>query len=595
MSSLHAPIKAEEQPLKQVFSNNYLFIIPRFQRPFSWRRDNFEKLFVDIYESMKESGEQGGYFLGSMVLWNKEENVYNVIDGQQRLASLAILMAVLRDFIEDEKFKRILHEAIFQEEDPVRRIPEVERLRPWDELRDYFKKYIYTENGTKLFLEDIKRGKIKFKDEDDPVYRLKEAVETYYNLIEEIIPADRREEELKAFSQYLFNNVYVVLIKTASFGSAIRLFNVLNTRGLPLSSIDIIKAVNLEAIDDPKVREKFADQWIELEGEIGRGEFESLLSYIRMIYAKEKARRSLHEEFDKLYDNRVIEKGENFFKLVESYADIYKSKVLSPEVSTRVKEKANRYTVLIDIMRKHIPFSEWIPPLLAFYNKFHDDELLVDFLIKLEKKVFIEWAAGFSVTERITSFSRIIRLIDESNDPEDVIERMLTYRPSRARERGRFIDYTNTNELENIIISVLDNDHFYKLKGGKMAKYVLLRLDMEIWDLENVIPQYTGTITVEHILPRSPPPNSEWVRKFDEETRAKWVDKLGNLVLLSGSKNSRAGNYDFERKKRVYFSKKWTPFLITQELQKYEDWNIETLRERHNNLICRSKEIYLNF
>ena len=594
MSSLHAPIKAEEQSLGFIFSKNYLFVIPKFQRPFSWAKDNFERLFMDIYESMRDVQEgQGGYFLGSMVLWNERGNIYDVIDGQQRLASLTLLLAVIRDLLRDEKFRRTLHEAIFQEEDPVRRIPEVERLKPWDELLDKFRKYVYTEGGTKAFLEDFRSGRIQCKDEDDPVYRMKEAIETYYKLIEEVIPEDEREEELKKFVQYLFNNVYVVVIKTASFGSAIRLFNVLNTRGMPLSPTDIIKATNLEAISDPVVRDIHADKWIDLEGELGREELESLLSYVRMIYAREKARRALHEEYDKLYSSGKLKKGEVFFNLIHEYADIYKSKILSPEINVRTEGRANRYRVLSHIMRRYLPFSEWIPPLLAFYKKFYSDELLVDFLDKLEKKAVIEWMAGFTSTERVTSFSRIIKLVDESDDPRDVINRMLTYRSREVRERGRVIDYTKREELEGILDSTLNRRDFYKLKGGKMAKYILLRLDMEAWDLEGVIPQYTGVVTVEHILPRTPSPDSEWVRKFDEKTRAEWVDRLGNLVLLSGSKNSRAANYDFRKKKEVYFSRKWTHFRLTQELQEYDDWNIETLKKRHNELVYRVKNIYL--
>jgi len=65
---------------------------------------------------------------------------------------------------------------------------------------------------------------------------------------------------------------------------------------------------------------------------------------------------------------------------------------------------------------------------------------------------------------------------------------------------------------------------------------------MERWELEN-FPGYPGTITVEHILPRNPPENSEWVKLFTEEERDEWTDKLGNLVLLSRRKNSRAQNY----------------------------------------------------
>ena len=117
MASLYTPIKAEETPLKKIFSSDYIFVIPKFQRPFSWKKENFEALFMDIYEAMYD--QQNIYFLGSMVLWNEKDEIYNVIDGQQRLASLTILLAVLRDSIKDKDFRNSLHGAIFQKKRPT--------------------------------------------------------------------------------------------------------------------------------------------------------------------------------------------------------------------------------------------------------------------------------------------------------------------------------------------------------------------------------------------------------------------------------------------------------------------------------------------
>ena len=87
MCSLYTPIKAQELSLSELFKD-HVFFIPKFQRPFAWTEDNFEDLFTDIYDAMKED-EKSVYFLGSMVLWNQKDekqdqsNKYIVIDGQQ--------------------------------------------------------------------------------------------------------------------------------------------------------------------------------------------------------------------------------------------------------------------------------------------------------------------------------------------------------------------------------------------------------------------------------------------------------------------------------------------------------------------------------
>jgi len=130
--------------------------------------------------------------------------------------------------------------------------------------------------------------------------------------------------------------------------------------------------------------------------------------------------------------------------------------------------------------------------------------------------------------------------------------------------------------------------------GGKLARYILLRIDLEKWELENFT-GYLGRITVEHILPQTPSNDSDWVKIFSEEEREEWTNKLGNLVLLSGIKNSRAKNFSFKRKKDVYFKGKSTAFKITQDLEKVEKWTITELKDRQEALIRDAKEIFLDY
>jgi uncharacterized protein with ParB-like and HNH nuclease domain len=588
MSELATPIKAEPYLLKDIFSDKFLFNIPLFQRPFSWDEEHFEKLFTDVYESMVESKDPRIYFLGSMVLVNEKENLHQVIDGQQRLVSLTLLIAVARDLVKDQDYKRDLQNLLCQKESPLLKRSKAERLKPWEELEHYFSNYIYVEEGTKKFLQDYKG---KLKDEDDPVYHLYEAVRKFHDLFAEHFSRLDGEELLHNFITYLLNNVYVVGIRTSDLSSAIRLFNVLNTRGLPLSSTDIVKGINLEAIQDKSLKDKYAREWIELEGELSRDELENLISHVRTIYAKDKPRVSLHEEYEKLYKAKKIEKGQRFFHLIREYAEIYEKRILRPEIDESEPKKRNRYHILVNLMRDYLPFSEWVPPILAFCKKFDTNNLL-EFTIQLERKTFIEWVTGFTPSERITSFSRVIQIIDDNHNPTDVIFKMISYEP-QPTQKTRYIDFNNASELQKIMEPVLNSEQFYKLKGGKLAKYTLLRLDMELWDLA-VFLGYSGPITVEHVLPVNPPEKSEWITKFDEDVRKKWTNKLGNLVLLSGSKNSSAGNLDFDKKIEAYIKKQCSPFRLTQKLvEEFQEWTIDNLQRRHKDLIESVEKIYI--
>jgi len=303
-----------------------------------------------------------------------------------------------------------------------------------------------------------------------------------------------------------------------------------------------------------------------------------------MIKKKEKAKLGIYEEYQKLFKDGELERGTKFIDYVKEIADIYDRKVLNPEIGLTSRENINRYKIIVNLMHDFLPFSDWIPPLLAFYRKFRMDGDLINFLLRLEKKVVTEWIAGFTPSERITSSGKLIDLIENAQTTQEVLDRML------KDPLYTFSEYGYNDEKE-LLQDKLNDVRFYKLRGGNLAKYILLRIDMEYWELEN-FPGYPGKITVEHILPQNPPENSEWMKFFTKEQRDEWTNKLGNLVLLSGRKNSRAQNYDFKRKKEVYFKPRCTPFRITQELEKVDIWNMENLASRHKRLIDNCISIY---
>ena len=595
-------LKAEEIKVGNLF-RQFIFKIPIYQRPFSWTEEHFRRLVDDVMDALE--GKEDHYFLGSIILKRIDDVKYEVVDGQQRITALIILLAVARDIIkgieglytvddatreELKKLRKILQDYIYQPEDPLMVIPETMRLEPWRDLKEILKNYIYTEGQTKKLIQDVESGRIKYADKQSPMFHLYEAVKTFYEFYEGFSDIDR----LKKFLQYLLSHVYVVYVRTDTRTSAFRLFNVLNTRGLPLTAADILKSVNLEAVEDESKRNEYATLWRNLEDDLGREELDRVIGFMRTIFAREKAKLEMYEEFEKLFDRGIIKKGAEFFRIVKDFAQIYQDKVLEPDINIDDLALRNQYKILVEIMRRFLPFSDWIPPLLFFSYKFRDDSYLPDFLLNLEKKVFIEWCADFTATQRIMSSIRIIRLIDDLGDPEHVIKNLLTYKETvqHGRER-RTIDFTNRGEIEKILLEKLNDQQFYTLKGGKLARYVLLRLDMEMWD-EN-FPGYSNipTITVEHVLPRNPPSDSEWSRKFNKDQIKEWVDKLGNLALLSKRRNSQAANYDFGKKKERYFTVKFTPFRITQMLQGYDNWTPETIAQRHNELLELAKSVYV--
>jgi hypothetical protein len=586
-------IEAKEVKVGSLFSPEFIFIVPIYQRPLSWERENYEQLFDDILESLGNNENQ--YFLGSIILQESghDGNRYEIVDGQQRISSLAILLAVIRDSATNPSLKEKLATYLFQSRDEFKNIPEEMRVMPWNDLRVIFKKYVYETGGTDEFLKAVDNKLIKYRDWQDPIYHLYEAIEVFG----EKVSSDLGDgEALDSFVKYLLNRVYLVYIKTTTFASAFRLFNVLNARGLSLSTGDLLKSENLGEIKDVNERYQYADIWRGFENRIGREELENVIGYIRTIETKEKARIGIYEEYRKLiYAKNIIQRGKPFIDYLSDIVGIYDDKIVEPKTTLEASQK-NEYKNVVGLMRRYVPFTDWVPPVLCFIRKYQEDQQTLPFILKLEKKVILEWMLGFSAQERITSLNRLLKLIEQSDNPQETTDKLLYYRGEETLpgKRARFLEYEQKDKIGKILEEKLDDNQFYNIYGGKLARYVLLRIDMNYWELEN-FPGYPGTITVEHILPQGPEKDSEWIKLFSEDQRNNWTNKLGNLVLLSGSKNSKARNFGFEKKKEAYFKDKGTAFRITQSLNNIDAWTFRQFEERHQRLLCEAKAIFTDY
>lgn len=573
-------IEAEHIYIEKLF-DDYLFKIPDFQRPFSWEEENIEKLFDDIKTSMEldlekftELDDFEPYFLGSIIqlLPIEEPNIYSLIDGQQRMISLTILMAVIRDIIEDSEYKKDLQDSIFQKASKAKGHPESVRVTIRDREMDFFKKYVLEKGGT---LNSLEIEKNEFNTLSLPKQRIATAIRTFRTSFENG-SNEIDQGFLQNYTEYLLQKVMMVVITTRSLESAFRLFNVVNARGMPLTNADLLKSLNLSninKINNKNVRE-YTEIWEDIEEDIGIEKLEMLISFIRSIKLKKKANKTIYDEFEKnIFINDPDFIGEKFILYLKNVKEIYQKRILEASINDLTNEIY--YYNLISIMRDFLPFNDWVTALIRFDEKFNDDYLF-EFVKNLERKIFIDWIIGLGFTERLTQIFRIIKLIEDNDDPQSIINDPLFHEEIKL----------NKDKFKNS----LDLENFYSKGSYKIAKYVLLRINIEEYENLNSKKSYSGNITVEHILPRNP--NEQWKNKFHEKARQEWTNKLGNLTLLNGAKNSSASNRPFKEKLDTYFKKK-SDFEITNELEKISDWNKIELERRHNKLKSNAIAIWI--
>jgi Protein of unknown function DUF262 len=131
-------IAAHQHTVSEVLGDKFLHEIPPYQRPYAWTPDEAKQLYVDLREAVEASNDEP-YFLGSVVLIRPQgELVGQVVDGQQRLTTLTILAAVLRDIAVDKNEKEALGSVVYIEPNQFRAQVEAVRVRAHERDRVFF-------------------------------------------------------------------------------------------------------------------------------------------------------------------------------------------------------------------------------------------------------------------------------------------------------------------------------------------------------------------------------------------------------------------------------------------------------------------------
>ncbi len=561
-------LHADKQTIAGIFSTDKFYIIPPFQRRFVWDRENFQQLIEDLWEAFET--EKDYYFLGSIVLSKEDRNTYKVIDGQQRLITLSLLFATLFHFIkkdgilDDDNYLAKLHEKIYSPENEVDGIPEDFRIKyEIPETRPESQEY-----------ENILRGDVK-NFEHIKYQNFKEALTVFYDWLKDRIDS---QNNLKDFVRFLNKNTYMVVISTQEVETAINIFNVINSRGLPLANADLIKSHIYEKLADEIKRKEFIKEWERLETvfseeRYGQSEFDAILGFIRSFYNPQKPKEALYKEYENLIRDNKLE-IEHFKDILVEVAQLYEELIknfnLVDTFNISGKEKT-RLKNIITILREFYPTIEWMSAVVWFY-KIKGDNKFLDFVEAIEKKLYLDWLTGKTPTERLKPVYEVLQALKEGKDTDEILGKLVSNLP-------------NKKDIE----FHLDDENFYGRFRGKLAKYTLLRIEYDNKERDKF--EYTENITVEHILPRKP--TDEWKAKFRDDYE-KFINMLGNLTLIKGELNSKMKNKPFEEKKKLLMEERGKEFSVLNEelLQRYNQWTKNELKKRHEELKKKVLKIY---
>lgn len=571
-------IKCEKKVIREIF--NMWYCIPDYQRAYVWDTDQVRDLLDDTISAYRENKE-AQYFLGSMVLKINEKsdnNVsyteYELLDGQQRITTVFLILACMRDMLTDyPQYQNSLAGFVYQAEDAILQQPERMRIifNIRSDVRDFVNEHIKPLHGTcdSALLKD----KMQAKDVNISIRNMANAMLVAHEFLEE------NKSEIIGYLSYFLNKVLMIYVATEELQDAFQLFTVLNNRGVKLSSSDILKAENLKELSAAD-RTSWATRWEEMETYFGE-DFDKFLSHIRTILVKKKQTTTLLKEFGEfVYSNQeydrtqkkyvprtpILRRGKDTFELLYSYYHTYQE-VFDTDHSVATGDY--EITNYLKLMETGFGADYWIAPVLDYYRKYRRRGF-VAFLKALDRKLSADWITAATPTVRMENVNAILREIEASQDSAVLLQ-------SKAFD-------INKNDFERVI-----NGDIY---GRSFAKYLLLKLDLIYRGSSTpMIPQAIASI--EHILPRNPSADSQWVKDFSAAEREEWTNKLGNLVLISRRKNTSQGNRDYVEKKEKYFEKNIEMFPNSIRIyQNYPEWKLSDLKKNHSDVVTELLNVY---
>jgi hypothetical protein len=461
----------------ELFADANVFVMPAFQRPFCWDEDTAAQLYDDISSAMMRGvAERPGRknrqecFLGPIIVTRGQApGLLEVIDGQQRLATLAMLLAILRDALPtDREFVEEIQKLIMRPAHRLRRFPESPRVKLRKKDQDKFFQWVQTEGGTHNLPDEE-------PNETDGCARIRDAVN---RIIDDI--GNPQDAFIKQLASFLVNNCYVIQITSRDLDDGYVLFRSLNSRGQPLKDLDLAKAELLGAPPPgPDIDiTKLAEYWATAENQLGEKEFTDYMHSVLALVATRPQGRDLRDLMREVLSDQV--KARNFRILL---ASVLKHSSKLDEGVMEFGADSDKIHRVLQCLRAS-PVKEWRSVALPWLALNPSGYQTLQFFSALESLCLGLCVLGKNKTQ-------ILRRL------KNVAAEIVAHKEQVLKQAGslRFTPQEQT-QLKAILTKPIG-------WRKRFIKPLLLRLNAHM--LDPAIPIYfPESVTIEHVLPRNP-------------------------------------------------------------------------------------------
>lgn len=550
MTNATSQIAFDQSGLGSVLKH-YRLSVPPNQRDYAWTDREVEQLLQDFSHAI--AIDEPAYFLGTIVTIPRQHNNLEVIDGQQRLATTAILLAAIRDYLSrhDEMIAESINNDFLSGIDRVRRT-RIPNLSLNTDDNDLFRTIISTEQSP----DHTHTTKESHQRLLDAYFRAKDHVR------DTVADLNQRDhgDHLNRWISFIEHRALVVLLRVPDDSNAYKMFETLNDRGLHTTQADLIKNYLFGRAGD-RIQE-VQDRWSYMRGTLASLEEDDITAdFLRHALI---AMRGYTRQAD-VYD--VVQ-------------DIVKGDQSAVSFGSALELLANEYVAIFNPSHeKWNEYPESSRRAIQVFNLLNIRPMRALLLAIAAKYAPIEVAKAFQFLVSLG-----VRLLVSRSTRSSSVELPLAA-AANAAYRG---EVTTLDGLKHRLRDVIPGDVEFRsdfetarVSKGQLARYYLRSLEMAA--NQEPAPWFIPTqdallVNLEHILPKKPLDN--WPQ-FSADEAALYTNRLGNQVLMLASDNSGFGSAAFSEKRQLYAS---SPYVLTSQVADFVDWCVDSILERQKKL-----------
>jgi len=539
-------------------------LVPIFQRPYSWTKQECIQFLEDLKRVMDEGSDS--YFIGSMFFKENQGKKSNVIiDGQQRLSTITILISVIRDMLHemgDDRVSDIDNNYIKKRNLKTR--DSYYKINLSGINLTFFRKYIQEKDKPQ-------NKKAFFSKEKKINYSNRLLFNCYQEYFLTIVNSWGKGLEQKKLTELIINILQIILdkfnlltITVTEESEAFTIFETLNDRGLDLTIADLLKnylfSILSPEVDESELRDVIK-KWDNMIESLGK-----YMSPFLKHYWNSKYKPITEKEVYKALKRKINTKDKvlNFLNDLFEEAEVYNGFINPEFVYWEDKELVS---LLNEILILGV--SQCYPLLLSAKAKLNNSEF--------KKIIFLCISISFR-------YSTVCNLHN------NLLERLYSDIANKLRKE----EIKNSKEVKNFLKNIWPKDKIYNemfsnmtFKTSKVPKYIFKKINDSLDYGKEIVS--SDDISLEHIIPKNPSIESIKLLKRDKINYKEKINQLSNMTILSEEYNRKSSNRLFKDKKRMYQKSKLD---INELLKTFKKWDQVEINKWNKYLLDHSKTIW---